>query len=355
MQMLVIIVSLILSVIGLICVHLKNYMKERHILNAVKQIVMPGAVAGALVCTLVIRPITAENIICGALLGILCGEVLYIFCQVAESILKERKFSAYYDDGVPPKFFITGDKHRNFSRVKDFCRNMNTRRKDVLIILGDAGFNYYGDLRDDRLKKELSKLNITLFCLHGNKENRPQNVGTYGIRNFCGGRVFYEPKYPNLYFAIDGEIYTFEGKKYMVVGGAHSVDKIRCLEENRPFWEDEMPNDLIKVRVEKKLAHEGNKIYGIMTHTCPIKYLPKEMFISTRQNASVKKRNGKKPKKSFKPDIDRSTEEWLGKLEKRLDYQVWYCGHYHIDKQIDKINMMCHEIQPLHGWQCGDE
>ena len=70
-----------------------------------------------------------------------------------------------------------------------------------------------GDRRDDELKAEVSRLPITLFCLHGNKGNRPQNVGTYGVRNFCGGKVYYEPKYPHIYFAIDGEIYTFEGKK----------------------------------------------------------------------------------------------------------------------------------------------
>ncbi|MBQ8203845.1 MAG: serine/threonine protein phosphatase [Clostridia bacterium] len=262
----------------------------------------------------------------------------------------------YYDDGTPAKYFITGDKHRNFQHVKNFCRDMGTRRKDVLIILGDTGFNYYEDIRDDKLKKEISDLKITLFCLHGNKENRPQNVGTYGIRSFCGGKVYYEPRYPNIYFAIDGELYTFEGKKYMVVGGAHSVDKMRCLEEDKPFWEDEMPDDIVKAKVEGKLARDNNKIYGMMTHTCPINYLPTEMFMSTRQNAAIKRKPRKsKSKKLFKPDIDRTTEEWLGKLEKQLDYEVWYCGHYHIDKQIDKINMMFHEIRPLHMQSFGEE
>ena len=262
---------------------------------------------------------------------------------------KKENLPLYYDDGTPPKFFITGDKHRNFDNVKRFCLDMNTRRKDVLIILGDAGFNYYDDSRDDKLKREISELNITLFCLHGNKENRPQNVGTYGVRNFCGGKVYYEPKYPNIFFAIDGEIYTFEGKKYMVVGGAHSVDKIRCLVENRPFWEDEMPDVTTKSKVEERLAAEKNRIYGMMTHTCPIKYLPTEMFMSTRQKAAVKRKPRiAKSKTFFKPDIDRSTEEWLGKLEGHLDYQVWYCGHYHVDKQIDKVSMMYYEIRPLH-------
>lgn len=260
-----------------------------------------------------------------------------------------------YDDGSPPKFYITGDKHRCFDTVRRFCRERNTRRKDVLIILGDAGFNYYGDRRDDELKAEISRLPITLFCLHGNKENRPQNVGTYGVRNFCGGKVYYEPKYPHIYFAIDGEIYTFEGKKYMVVGGAHSVDKLRCLSEGKPFFEDEMPCDATKALVERRLEQEGNKIDGMMTHTCPLAYLPTEMFMSTRQNAALRKKPRKATgKKVFRPDIDRSTELWLGILEQKLDYTVWFCGHYHIDKQIDRIRMMYHDIRPLHG-PFGDE
>ena len=306
-------------------------------------------VAAGAVLSLLLFPVSILNITLLALMGGALGELLFLFFITVKHTYKKNTVISYYDDGSPAKFFITGDKHRNFDRVKKFCHDMNTRRQDVLIILGDAGFNYYDDNRDDELKKEISALNITLFCLHGNKENRPQNVGTYGIRSFCGGKVYYEPKYPNIYFAIDGEIYTFEGKKYMTVGGAHSVDKMRCLEEGTPFWYDEMPDDTVKITVEKNLHNEGNKIYGMMTHTCPIDYLPTEMFMSTKQNASIKRKPQKaKAKKPFEPDIDRSTEIWLGEIEKKLDYEVWFCGHYHVDKKIDRIQMMCHDIHPLH-------
>lgn len=289
------------------------------------------------------------NSIIFILMGVIFGGSL-AFCGYSHISKHGGKTATFdYDDGTPARFYITGDKHRHFERVKDFCRVMQTRRKDVLIILGDEGFNYYDDKRDDELKKEISELNITLFCLHGNKENRPQNVGTYGIRSFCGGKVYYEPKYPNIYFAIDGEIYTFEGKKYMVVGGAHSVDKLRCLEEGLPYWDDEMPGDETKMSVETRLERNENGIYGMLTHTCPIDYLPTEMFMSTRQNAAIKRKPRKaKSKKLFKPDIDRSTEIWLGELEKKIDYKIWFCGHYHVDKQIDKIRMMHKEIRPLH-------
>lgn len=314
-----------------------------------------GIPVGALL-SLFLFPLSTSTVLLFASMGGISGELLSLFYLTVKQAYKKDTVISYYDDGSPAKFFITGDKHRHFDRVKDFCRKMNTRRKDVLIILGDAGFNFYDDKRDDELKKEVSQLNITLFCLHGNKENRPQNVATYGIRSFCGGKVYYEPKYPNIYFAIDGEIYNFEGKKYMVVGGAHSVDKMRCLEEGMPYWFDEMPDDTIKEKVELGLQSQNNKIFGMMTHTCPIDYLPTEMFISTRQNASIKRKSRKaKSQKIFKPDIDRSTEIWLGEIEKKLDYKVWFCGHYHIDKQIDKIQMMCHDIRPLHMQLFGEE
>lgn len=289
-----------------------------------------------------------------SVLGIAMEGLFFVLYMTTMRTQKQEGLASDYNDSVPPRFFITGDKHRYFDGVKKFCRRRHTRREDVLIILGDAGLNYYDDVRDDKLKQEVSKLNITLFCLHGNKENRPQNVGTYGIRSFCGGKVYYEPKYPNIYFAMDGEIYNFEGKKYMVVGGAHSVDKLRCLEENMPFWEDEMPDDATKAKVEQALARENNKIFGMMTHTCPIDYLPTEMFMSTRRNAADKRKSKRakfwkgKPQKTFPLDIDRSTEEWLGQLGEKLDYEVWFCGHYHVDKQLDKVHMMCGEIRPLH-------
>lgn len=346
--------NLVFIIIGVllnaICIwSIKILLKDKKDITWKQYLKYLSGIPVGLVLSLLLFPITISNIILFSVMGGALGELLTIFFLTIKQAYKKDTVISYYDDGSPAKFFITGDKHRRFDRVKEFCRKMNTRRKDVLIVLGDAGFNYYDDKRDDELKKEISQLNITLFCLHGNKEKRPQNVGTYGIRSFCGGKVYYEPKYPNIYFAIDGEIYTFEGKKYMVVGGAHSVDKMRCLEEGTPFWYDEMPDDKIKETVESNLQQEGNKIYGMLTHTCPIDYLPTEMFISTRQNATIKRKPRKaKSKKLFKPDIDRSTEIWLGELEKNLDYKVWFCGHYHIDKQIDKIQMMCNDIRPLH-------
>ena len=59
--------------------------------------------------------------------------------------------------------YITGDTHGNFQRIKEFCQEQQTTTNDYLIILGDAGINYFGD-QDNKLKEELTKIPITFLC-----------------------------------------------------------------------------------------------------------------------------------------------------------------------------------------------
>ena len=58
--------------------------------------------------------------------------------------------------------YITGDPHGDFRNIARFCKKMQTSKEDVLIILGDAGINYYGPEQDKRKKKYLESLPITI-------------------------------------------------------------------------------------------------------------------------------------------------------------------------------------------------
>ena len=49
--------------------------------------------------------------------------------------------------------YITGDKHRDFSEVYAFCYKNKTTRDDLMIVLGDAGINYYANEQDIYFKK----------------------------------------------------------------------------------------------------------------------------------------------------------------------------------------------------------
>ena len=67
------------------------------------------------------------------------------------------------------------------------------------------------------------------------------------------------------------------------------------------WWADEQPSDEIKADVEQQLE------------TCGWK-------------------------------VDKSTEKWLGTIEAKLEYQKWYCGHYHTEKKIDKLELMFENV-----------
>ena len=220
--------------------------------------------------------------------------------------------------------YITGDTHRNFKRVAAFCDKVESTKDDILIVLGDAGINYYGASKDNELKQLLSKLPITLFCVHGNHEQRPESIDTYEEIAWKGGTVYMEPAFPNLLFAKDGEIYEFEGKRCIVIGGAYSVDKPSRVANNWGWWPDEQPSPIIKRRVTNRLNTADWNVDAVLSHTCPLRYIPTEVFLPGIDQSTV----------------DYGTEVWLDKIEGKLTYSRWYCGHYHTDKTIEKMRFL---------------
>lgn len=85
-------------------------------------------------------------------------------------------------------------------------------------------------------------LPITFFCVHGNHEERPENISTYEEKRWHEGMVYFEEEYPNILFAMDGEIYDFDGEKAIVIGGAYSVDKYKRLSNGQPWFDSEQPD-----------------------------------------------------------------------------------------------------------------
>lgn len=112
--------------------------------------------------------------------------------------------------------YFTGDIHGSPWDIEDFCLRMELTEKDIIVILGDVGANYHGGRQDDLMKSVLAGLRPTIFCIHGNHEQRPANIAGYELRDLCGGQVWVQEKYPNLLFAKAGrDIYDcyihFEG------------------------------------------------------------------------------------------------------------------------------------------------
>ncbi len=69
----------------------------------------------------------------------------------------------------------------------------------------------------------------------------------------------------------------------------------------------------------------------VLSHTCPLRYEPTEAFLPGLNRSTV----------------DDSTERWLDTIEARLSYERWYCGHFHIEKKIDKLQFMFNDYTLL--------
>ena len=221
--------------------------------------------------------------------------------------------------------YITGDTHRDFSRLY----NLNKTKENMLIILGDVGINYYLNEKDIKLKDYLNRFKMKFFCIRGNHEERPENLSTYKEINIFGGKVYVEEDYPYLIFAKDGEEYNIGGKSVLVIGGAYSVDKeYRLMYGYKWFRDEQLTKEEMDIIYNKV---KGKHYDVVLTHTCPYKYEPLEVFLSGIDQSKV----------------DKSMEHFLDKIEDSIEYDKWYCGHKKKKKIIDKIEFMFESIKVL--------
>jgi len=225
--------------------------------------------------------------------------------------------------------YITGDIHGSLEPIRELFDKFAPLKYDIIVLLGDVGVNYWGTLKDIELKHEMNSLGATFFCIHGNHENRPQNIASYREKDWNGGRVLYEEDFPNILFPTDGDIFTLEGRQCLVIGGAYSVDKLQRQRNGYKWWYDEQPSAAVKEYVEEQIA--AKRVDVVFSHTCPAKYIPTECMMSCVDRSTV----------------DTSTEDWLDTIEDRLDYEAWYLGHWHIDKRIDKMHFLYHGVETL--------
>lgn len=237
---------------------------------------------------------------------------------------------------------ITGDTHGDMSR---FTQLTDDNPSEVgVIILGDAGCNYYKNKKDDRTKQFLEDTGYSYFLVRGNHEERPENIeGIITVYNEdVQGEVFWEEKYPHIFYLKDGGIYSFGGYKTLVIGGAYSVDKYyRQSMGYAWFSEEQLTTDEME-KINKKVF--GQKFDFVFTHTCPISWEPTDLFLSMIDQSTV----------------DKTMELWLEELKDEFHWDVWLFGHYHADRlERPHVEMYFKDMDDLdeiwHRWRQYDE
>lgn len=235
------------------------------------------------------------------------------------------------------RVFFTGDTHGDFDWLSEWCHQNNTTRNDALIILGDSGILYYGakTSREKSLKSFLADMPITLLCVRGNHDDRPQNRKNIKYIDLesdpvVPNRLYFEEEVPNVFYFHDGGEYTINNKTFLVIGGAYSVDKpLRLLRNWRWFQDEELTQEEF-CNIADKVDHWHYSF--VLTHTCPYPWMPTDLFISGVDQS----------------EVSNHTEYWLETISNIISYDHWLFGHFHETRHnmdgIGSAYMIQHEI-----------
>jgi 3-oxoacid CoA-transferase subunit A len=246
-------------------------------------------------------------------------------------------------------FYCIGDTHGVMQPIVDWAARLHDIVGSLddygLIIMGDAGFNYYLNDRDKSTKKKVNNLwGLTIYCVRGNHEQRPELVP--GMNNNydenVDNYVYYEDEFMNIRYLMDGYAYNFNGLRTLVLGGAYSVDKDYRLSKGYPWqwFEKEQLSAQEMQEIEKLYTDEftkefnGNKFDVVMSHTCPFSWQPTDLFLSTINQTKV----------------DNTMEKWMDSFKDKIQWKLWIFGHFHADRYIHmhpQIRMIYHDIEPL--------
>ena len=239
-------------------------------------------------------------------------------------------------------WIITGDTHGDMSRFSRL--SVEDPNATAVIILGDAGCNYYKNKKDDRTKQALLDTNMTFYLVRGNHEDRPENItGMISVYDEeVQGEVFMEEAFPAIKYLKDGCIYVINGHKTLVIGGAYSVDKWYRLGMGYQWFPQEQLTTDEMAMIETNI--KGQHFDFVLSHTCPISWEPVDLFLRGIDQSSV----------------DKSMEQWLDSLKDKIDWTVWLFGHYHADRlERPGVEMFYREIEDMdtiwNRWTSGKE
>ncbi len=138
--------------------------------------------------------------------------------------------------------YFTGDTHGDINGFRERMRRNPLTESDTLIVLGDFGFSWDVPTENRWMRDERP---YRVLFIDGNHENytrmnRMKTEEMYGDSvGVFGG---------NTYRLFTGHMYTIEGKKLFVFGGASSIDKDYRTAPGmvslwgKTWWEEEVPS-----------------------------------------------------------------------------------------------------------------
>lgn len=250
--------------------------------------------------------------------------------------------------------YLTGDCHGDFHR---FARRQREKLSvepgegDQVIVCGDLGLLWAKDREFEYYLKWLSGLPFTLLWVQGNHENYNM-IAEYPLEQWQGGRVRHIVR-DKIILLERGQIFHMEGKSFFTFGGASSHDiQGGILDRNSPtyakdrkkanqkglsyrvrnvsWWEQELPSEAEMQEGRENLSRAGYAVDYVITHC-----------LSGRMQEALDRYFGiPVGNRTYERDI---LTDYFEQLEQKLQYRVWFCGHYHINLELDEKHVILYK------------
>ena len=185
------------------------------------------------------------------------------------------------------------------------------------IILGDGGFlwprNRTGDIAN---YKELSTRPFPILCVIGNHEPVLGRPDLPEIDIGIGEKVIVaNERKPVVAYLKRGKVYRIENRRFLVLGGALSIDREYRLPGlswwEKEYWTADEKADLFSL-LEKESCFDF-----VLSHTGPGR-INEEVFSFLRHSHTEK----------FYDEVAALNE----KIDGRIIAKQWFCGHWHRDE-----------------------
>jgi len=221
---------------------------------------------------------------------------------------------------------LSGDFHAGISNELSYITKKSLLRQytdeqyasiNYHIILGDAGFLWHQNkLTDIYNYKALSLRPFPILCVLGNHEPVYGRPDLPEIDIGIGEKVvLVSEKNPFIAYLKRGKVYQIDNKKFLVLGGALSIDK----EYRIPYvswWENEYWSEKEKTDLFDLLKTDNNFDY-VLAHTGPIRI--NTIVFSGEQFL-------------YNPKFYDEVSSLNEKIDGRITCKQWFCGHWHKDK-----------------------
>lgn len=218
--------------------------------------------------------------------------------------------------------FVTGDTHRMMDvgklNTENFPEQEILTRNDYLIIAGDFGGVWTGNEKDDAVLNLHEEKNYTTLFVGGNHENYDA-LESFPVEEWHGGKIHRIKEH--VIHLMNGQVFDIGGKKFFIMGGATSVDKM-FRKAHVTWWPQEEPSQAEFEEALSNLEACENRVDYIITHTCP-EIVRKTMF--EMYDGFI--------------DYNSGVEKFLDKVMQETAYEKWFAGHIHIDREFNDYKM----------------